>query len=234
MENSTLELEILYQDEHFVAVNKPHGMLVHKTKLAAREDVAVLQVLRDQLGVKVNPVHRLDRKTAGVLLFAFSKEGTKAFQEALSSSETQKIYHAICRGFFPAEELVCKKALINDKLVEQEAETKFNLLKTVSIDVPFGKFATSRYSLVECNPKTGRMHQIRKHLNHLRYPIIGDRPHGCNKQNKLFLEKWNMNTMLLHHKTLKIKHPFTNEILQIEANFQSEYLRISTILTLNE
>lgn len=227
------KLEILYSDKHFVAINKPHGLLVHKTKLAADEDVAALQLLRDQLNQYVYPVHRLDRKTSGVLLFALDKEVTKLLQAELAKDITSKTYYAICRGHFPKETIECDKILHNEKGVGQESKTFFTHIQSVELPIPFGKFETSRYSFIECKPKTGRMHQIRKHLNHLRYPIIGDRPHGCNKQNKLFLEKWNMSTMLLHHRKLDIIHPITGAQLSIQAAFQPEYKRIAEVLNIN-
>ena len=228
------ELEIIYQDERFVAINKPHGLLVHKTKLASREDVAALQILRDQLNQYVYPVHRLDRKTSGVLLFGLDKEITSALQAKLAKEETQKTYYAIVRGYFPHEKHVCNTALSNEKGVVQKAETHFELIDTTELNIPQWKFNTSRYSLLKCNPKTGRMHQIRKHLNHLRYPIIGDRPHGCNKQNKFFLENWDMGTMLLHARELKIEHPITKELLNIKAEFSEEYLRMFEVLGLDK
>jgi tRNA pseudouridine65 synthase len=93
------------------------------------------------------------------------------------------------------------------------------------VPVPLGAFNTSRYSLVEVKPETGRMHQIRKHLAHIHHPIIADRPHGCNKQNKLFKETWMMDSMLLHAKEIEFKHPLTHETLHIKANISTEFAR---------
>ncbi|TRX72478.1 pseudouridine synthase [Carboxylicivirga sp. M1479] len=210
-------LEIIYQDQYMVAINKPHGLLVHRSPIAADAEEFAMQLLRDQIGQKVFPIHRLDRKTSGILVFALSSSVAAQIQSIFEDSETQKIYIAIVRGFFP-DEIEVDYPLTNDRGKTQEALTHFKTLKRSELPIPFGKFETSRYSLIEAQPKTGRMHQIRKHLNHLRHPIIGDRPHGCNKQNKLFKERWNMTTMMLHAKQLKMIHPISKEALLLEAD----------------
>lgn len=224
-------LEIIYRDEYIVAINKPNGLLVHRSKIAAKEDVFALQLLRDQIQQKVYPVHRLDRKTSGVLLFAFSGEIASIFQQCLSNSQTQKKYLVIVRGYFPAS-IDVDYPLINDSGKKQEAQTSFKSVVQSEIPIPLGKFPSSRYSLIEAYPKTGRMHQIRKHLNHLRHPIIGDRPHGCSKQNRLFKEKWNMQTMLLHAQELSFKHPMSSENLTLKATLNSEFQRMQKELRL--
>ena len=226
-------LEILYQDEYMVVINKPNGLLVHRTKLAANVRIAALNILRDQLGRIVHPVHRLDRKTSGVLVFSFEKETTKRLQAILASEGSVKDYTAIVRGYFP-EQLLVDYPLTNEKGKQQSAITRFCLLDTTELDVPLGQHNTSRYSLIKAFPKTGRMHQIRKHCNHLRHPIIGDRPHGCNKQNRLFKEKWRLENLLLHASKLKIKHPYSHQDLVLEANFPDSFIRIKKILDLSE
>lgn len=222
-------LEILYQDEHIIAINKPHGLLVHQSPIARDADEFAIQLLRDQIGKKVYPVHRLDRKTSGVLLFAFSKEVNRALTEQFTTKQIEKRYIAIVRGFAP-EEMHIDYALYKDNGVLQDAQTLIKRLQIAEINLPSGKHQTSRYSLIEAFPFTGRMHQIRKHLAHILNPIIGDRPHGCNKQNKLWLENFQMNTMLLHGASLKLMHPVTNEELLIEAKIHSEFKRVMDLL----
>src|SRR5690606_6188411 len=101
------------------------------------------------------------------------------------------------------------------------------------LNMPFGKHKTSRYSLVEATPETGRMHQLRKHFAHIFHPIIGDRPHGCNKQNKFWLKKYQMNTMLLHACELSFKHPYSEEQISIKASISEEFKRVLAILKQN-
>ncbi len=220
-----LPLEIIYQDAYLVAINKPHGLLVHRSPIAADADVFAVQLLRDQLDQKVYPVHRLDRKTGGVLLFGLSESMNQTVQVRFSEGAVAKKYHAIVRGF-TSDTGTIDYPLRREDGVVQEAFTTFETLQRVEVSIPFGKHATSRYSLVELTPTTGRMHQLRKHMAHILHPIIGDRPHGCNKQNKLFNERFNMNTMLLHAIELQIDHPVTAQRLVITADYQTEFKRM--------
>lgn len=217
-------LEIIYQDEHLVAINKPHGLMVHRSKMSANTDEFALQMTRDQIGQKVYPVHRLDRKTSGVLVFALNPEAHKILSKQFENQETQKNYIAIVRGYTLNQETI-DYALTNENGKTQDAITEYETIAKNEIPVPFGKFETSRYSLVKITPKTGRFHQIRKHFAHLRHPIIGDRPHGCNKQNRLFKERWDMITMMLHAKSLTFVHPVSNEQLTITASIHKEFER---------
>ena len=222
-------LEIIYQDDHLIAINKPHGLLVHRSKIANDAKEFALQLLRDQIGRHVNPVHRLDRKTGGVLLFAFEKEVEIAMQKQFQEALVNKHYLAILRGFTPPE-MTIDYPLTKDNGTIQEAETKFITLQQSEIELSIGQHPTSRYSLVEANPKTGRMHQLRKHFAHIFHPIIGDRPHGCNKQNRYFKDNFEMNTMMLHASKLEFNHPVTGEYINIAANLQSEFERTKTLL----
>lgn len=222
-------LEIVYQDEHLIAINKPHGLLVHRSKIANDATEFALQMLRDQVERHVSPVHRLDRKTSGLLLFAFEKaieiEMHKQFQEGL----VEKKYLAILRGYAP-DQLDIDYPLAKENGTMQDAFTSFVTLQRAEIDVAFGKHATSRYSLIEATPTTGRMHQLRKHFAHIFHPIIGDRKHGCNKQNKFFKEQFDMTTMLLHASTLKFKHPVTQEMITLQAGIHEEFKRMADLM----
>ncbi|MBL4861805.1 MAG: pseudouridylate synthase [Crocinitomicaceae bacterium] len=225
-------LEIIYQDDELIAINKPHGLLVHRTKIARDANEFCIQLLRDQIGQVVYPVHRIDRKTSGVLLFALNPEVNTLMQQQFMDRKVGKKYLAFVRGFLP-ESGTIDYALRRDDGKEQDAVTHYKTLDRVEATFPSGTFPTSRYSLIEVTPETGRMHQIRKHLAHLRHPIIGDRPHGCNKQNKLFLERFNMNTMLLHAYYLEFKHPVTNQTVEIKANIHREFQRVLTLEEVN-
>lgn len=218
-------LEILYQDSHLIAINKPHGLLVHRSPIATNTDTYAVQELRNQIDQHVYPVHRLDRKTSGVLLFALNKEVITNLMKQFEEHTVSKTYWAILRGYTDDEGTI-DYALTNDKGKTQEAVTHYKTLDRTEVAVPFGKHATSRYSLVEAKPETGRMHQLRKHFAHILHPIIGDRPHGCNKQNKLFLEKWNMGTMLLHAQQLEFQHPISGERVKVSAKPSSEFERM--------
>jgi tRNA pseudouridine65 synthase len=222
-------LDILFQDDHLVAINKPHGLLVHRSSIAADASEFALQILRDQLGRHVFPAHRLDRKTGGVLLFALDKDTEKAMQRQFMDNQVSKTYLAIVRGHTPDEQEI-DYPLRKENGTLQDALTRYKTLNRAELDVPFGNHPTSRYSLVQANPETGRMHQLRKHFSHIFHPIIGDRTHGCNKQNKLFKERWQMETMLLHASQLGFTHPVTNEHITINAPLQPEFLRVMDMM----
>ena len=121
-------------------------------------------------------------------------------------------------------------ALTNDRGKTQDAITEFKLIKTTELEIPLGMHNTSRYSLIEVMPLTGRQHQIRKHCSHLRHPIIGDRPYGCSKQNRFFKSEWNMITSLLHAAELRLKHPVDGRELVLEAQLNSEFVRMQKVL----
>jgi tRNA pseudouridine65 synthase len=222
-------LEILHQDHDYVAINKPHGLLVHRSKIAANTNEFAVQQLRNQLDQYVYPVHRLDRKTSGVLLFALNKQALSAIRLQFEANTIEKKYWCIVRGYTDETGMI-DYALISEKGKSQEAQTAYATLAHTELNIPFGKHETSRYSLVEARPRTGRMHQLRKHFAHIYHPIIGDRPHGCNKQNKFFLEKWGLKRMMLHASSLCFIHPETNKKIGIEAKPQSEFLRMVNIL----
>ena len=222
-------LDIIFRDEHLIAINKPHGLLVHRSSIAADAEEFALQLLRDQIGQKVNPVHRIDRKTGGVLLFAFDKQVEIAMQKQFAENLVKKKYLAIVRGHTPDQEDI-DYPLRKENGTLQEAFTTYQTLKQAELDVPLGSHPTSRYSLVEATPATGRMHQLRKHFAHIFHPIIGDRTHGCNKQNKLFKERWQMETMLLHASSIAFSHPVSGDLTIIEAPLQEEFLRVMELM----
>ncbi|MEO6851732.1 MAG: pseudouridine synthase, partial [Mucilaginibacter sp.] len=140
-----------------------------------------------------------------------------------------KKYLAIVRGHTPDQEDI-DYPLRKENGNLQDAFTSYHTLKRAELDIPLGAHPTSRYSLVEATPTTGRMHQLRKHFSHVFHPIIGDRTHGCNKQNRMFKEKWQMHTMLLHASSITFAHPVTNEVIIIEASLQEEFLRVMGLM----
>jgi len=221
-------LEIIYQDDKLVAINKPHGLLVHRSPIAADASEFAMQMLRDQINAYVYPCHRLDRKTSGVLLFAKDKETLAEINNLFEERKVSKEYIAIVRGW-TEDNTHIDYALTNDRGITQDAVTDLVTLDRSEINVPLGKYTTQRYSLVKLTPKTGRYHQLRKHMAHLRNPIIGDRPHGCNKQNRLFKEKWNMMSMMLHAQKLDLPEPFD---INLQASYSKEFSRVLELVNL--
>lgn len=222
-------LEIIYKDDFLVAINKPHGLLVHRTSLANDATEFALQNLRNQLNRKVYPCHRLDRKTSGVLLFAFDEDANSKMQRMFAENKVQKKYLTIVRGYTPEEGIIDYPLKREDGKI-QEAVTNYKTLEESEIDIPDRDFNTARYSLVEVVPQSGRMHQIRKHFAHIYHPVIGDRPYGCNKQNRIFKERWGITTMMLHAKSIEFLHPKTKTKITIIADPHEEFIRAGKIL----
>ena len=220
-------LEIIYQSDGLVAINKPHGLLVHRSGIAKDAKVFALQKLRDQLKRHVFLCHRLDRKTSGVLLFTTEMALNVVIQTAFRERKVNKTYFAIVRGYTDDEGEIDYPIGELGK-VKQEAFTKFSTVKRYEIPLPNGKYNTSRFSLVKITPRTGRFHQIRKHFAHLRHPILGDRPHGCNKQNRLWKEHFDMTTMMLHAQSIEFS--FKGKSVEISADFSKEWTNVMRIL----
>jgi tRNA pseudouridine65 synthase len=222
-------LEILFEDEHYIAINKPHNLLVHRTKIAEEKEAFALQYLRDQVGKIVFPCHRLDSKTAGVLLFALSHEADVAMQKQFMAHQTYKEYIAIVRGYMPEEGDVDKPlAKENGKL--QDAFTSYKCLQKTEMNFEVIRYPTSRYSLALFIPKTGRMHQLRRHAAHLRHYILGDKKHGDNTQNNYFEKEHGFYDMMLHAYQLSFIHPFTHKEICIKAPFQPSFTAMGTFL----
>lgn len=225
-------LDIVFQDEYYIAINKPHGLLVHRSKIANDVDTFALQLLRDQMQQRVYPTHRIDRKTSGVLLFALHPEAHSLIGTQFEEDTVDKRYLTILRGYSDDEGHI-DYPLVNEKGKTQDAVTTYKTLARTEIDLPNGRYDTSRYSLVEARPHTGRIHQLRKHFAHILHPILGDRPHGCNKQNKLWKEKYNMTTMLLHAHEMSFFHPYDKQEVRIQAPLSKEFEQVLDIINLS-
>jgi tRNA pseudouridine65 synthase len=231
-------MKILYQDEHYIGVYKPAGLLVHRTNLDASETVACVQLLRDQIGKKVYPCHRLDKATGGVLLFALDPDSLKAANEIFASGKVEKLYHAVVRGWIQQEGRLDYPLELEqegrgaDKAAPrvQSAITVYRPLEQFEINMPLGRYQTARYSLVELLPETGRRHQLRRHMAHLRHPIIGDTCHGDGLQNRFFRDHFNCHRLLLTAISLTLDHPVSGELLRIESAPDAEFMETIKIL----
>lgn len=207
-----MELEILYRDDLLVAVNKPSGWDVHRNEFNRHRPI-VLQALRNQINKEVHPVHRLDGGTSGVLLFATEREVLRFLSDQFQARETKKIYHCISRGF--AKNVVCQEPLrVHENIVD--AETEIKCLAQIVLPWPNEKFPQSRYSFLEVTPRTGRYHQIRRHLRHLGWPIVGDTKHGDGTHNQLWRDQMKIERLMLHASSLTILHP-EKHAMTIEA-----------------
>ena len=217
-DNNKIEvLEILYQDEYLIAVNKPSGLLVHKSPIDRHETRFALQIVRDQIGQYVYPIHRLDKPTSGVLIFGLSKEVAQAFSDMFAGGSVSKTYLAITRGHTPESGLIDhplsqmldtkEQKLAGITKEEQCAITLFEREAIVTIPYEVDRYPATRYSLVKLNPKTGRKHQLRRHMKHISHHIVGDTKHGRGEHNKFFRKHYDINRLLLHALEISFIHP---------------------------
>ncbi len=245
MDNTDIKpLEILYRDDDIIAINKPSGLLVHKSPIDKYETRFALQVLRDQIGQYVYPVHRLDKPTSGVLLFALNSEVAQLMSLLFRSSEVQKEYIAVVRGYADDEMLIDhplkqmldtkeQKKLGNTKEA-QEAQTAYVRLATVELPYAVSRYPVARYSLLRLRPKTGRKHQLRRHMKHIFHPIVGDTKHGRGEHNKLFREKFECHRLLLHANRLEFIHPISKNKIVIEAPLDDMFKKLFKIFNWEE
>jgi tRNA pseudouridine65 synthase len=226
-------LQIIYQDKFIIAIHKPAGLLVHKSPIDKHETLYAMKLLRNQIGQWVYPVHRLDKPTSGLLLFALHSEIASQINESFEKRMINKTYKAIVRGYTPEsgtidhalKEIAAFKHL--QKMVEQkkpqEANTCFETLDRFELPISDGRFPSSRYSLVSLKPTTGRKHQLRRHMKHISHPIIGDVKYGKGSHNRLFQEKFHSNRLLLAATELSFNHPVLNEQMDLTCPLEDSF-----------
>lgn len=221
-------LKVLYQDEHYLAVDKPSGLLVHRTEWANSERESAMTILRDQIGQWVYPIHRLDRATSGVLLFATSPEAAEALSKSFRAHEVQKKYLAVVRGYTAERGEIERELKRNpEKKGSPLLEAKTRYFRRATAEVPFavGRYSTARYSLVEVEILTGRLHQIRRHMASIAHPLIGDTVYGDGKHNRLFREKYLINRLLLSAFQVRFIHPYSKQPIQLDAESNLQFLQ---------
>ena len=230
-------LPIVFCDEHLVAIHKPAGLLVHRTALDAHERRFALQMLRQQIGCRVYPVHRLDKAASGVLLFALSREVGRLLNAMFEQRQVGKRYLAVVRGYpdaageidhplrrhVEAVERVADAALA---ATAQEAISRYRRLATIELPYRVDRYPTSRYALVELEPLSGRRHQLRRHLKHIAHPIIGDATYGKGAHNRLFQRLFACDRLLLASTELRLVHPVTGASLTLTAPLAPDFARL--------
>ena len=228
--------EVIYQDESLVAINKPSGLLVHRSPIDRHETRFALQLVRDQIGRHVYPVHRLDKPTSGVLLFGLSSDIAREVSAQFAAGTVHKEYLAVVRGHCPEAgriehalkeewDRIADRDRRRDKPA-QEAQTDFRRLATVEIPFFVDRYPQSRYSLVALQPETGRRHQLRRHMKHLGYPIIGDAKHGKGVHNRFFQSQYQCHRLLLACTGLELLHPVSGEALCLQARLDAPFTRV--------
>jgi tRNA pseudouridine65 synthase len=223
-------LDILYLDDYLAIVNKPAGWLVHRTPLDKGETRFVLQTLRDQIGRHVWPVHRLDKGTSGVLLFALDADTARTLGQAFESGQgLQKTYRAVVRGW-PAESGLIDHPLKRmpddmrtERQVVQPAQSRFATLRHLELPLPQQGFASTRCAEVALEPLTGRRHQLRRHMKHIAHPIIGDATHGKGPLNRAVADLVGLQRLWLHAESLELPHPVSGQVLRLASPLPSEW-----------
>jgi len=234
-ERAGTRVPILYRDADYVVVSKPAGLLVHRSGLASRETEFAVQLVRDSIGQRVFPVHRLDRPTSGALVFALSSAAARALSLEFTERRVDKEYLAIVRGWAPVERVIDYE--LREELdayadgaegfrLACEAVTQIRRIADVELPVAVDRYPTSRYSLVACRPVTGRKHQIRRHLRHLGHPIVGDITHGVGKHNRFFESEFGVRRLLLACTSIVFTHPATGQRVEVRAPLCPEFTHV--------
>ena len=222
-----------------MAINKPCGLLVHRSPIDRRETRFALQLLRDQLGQKVYPVHRLDKPTSGVLLFALDRSTARMMEPLFADQAVRKTYLAVVRGQ-PPEAGTIEHALkekydaadpsrARQHKPAQPALTQFRRLSQVEWPWPVDRYPAARYCLLECRPQTGRRHQLRRHLKHINHPLTGDTTYGKGPHNRLFREQLGIDRLLLHAATLEFEHPVSGQTIALRAPTDAAFDKLAAL-----
>lgn len=232
-------LSEIYRDQSLLVVHKPAGLLVHRSPIDRHETEFALQYARAMNGGgHVYPLHRLDRPTSGVLVFARDPATASRLGKALMDGQVRKRYVAMVRGWIPEQGVIdhplreepedrrCK----DDHAPVRDALTRYRRLATTEIPVAIeGPHPTSRYSLVALTPETGRRHQLRRHMKHISHPIIGDANHGRGRHNRYFAERFGQGRLMLAATGIGFIHPATGEWLQLTAPPEASFMQVLSI-----
>lgn len=226
------QLQCLYQDDAIVAIHKPAGLLIHPSAIDRHETQFAVNLTEELIQRRVYPVHRLDKATSGILLFALSSAHARHLSEQFLSHQIQKDYLAICRGWIPDSGTIDHALKYKiDPVAEpnkkpkppQSAVTHYQCIATCEVDHAIGRYPSQRYSLVKLSPKTGRKHQLRRHLNHISHPIIGDVQYGDRHHNHFFNEWHAYHRLYLAATALNFTHPETQQSIQLTSPLETSF-----------
>lgn len=231
-------LREIYRDEWLLAVHKPAGLLVHRSPIDRHETEFALQYARALNGGEhVYPIHRLDRPTSGVLLFARHPDIASALGKALMAGEIQKTYVAMVRGWIaetgridhPLREHATDRREKDQIQPLREAVTRYRRLACTEIPVEIEGYPCSRYSLVALYPETGRKHQLRRHMQHVSHPIVGDTNYGRTRHNHYFAERFGYSRLMLAATGLAFSHPVSGQLMELHAAPDASFLTLLSI-----
>ena len=223
-----MNLHIIFEDDYFICVHKPNNMLVHHAHHSRNisDEISLLQFILAEKKIKVYPIHRLDRKTSGIILLAKETKFVSKFQELFTEGEIEKTYFGVVRGFSPDTKIIDSPVKGRDANVHKEAVTHLKTIAQITLDIPVKPYDSSRYSLVELSPKTGRMHQLRVHSTKISHPLIGDTKYGDKNHDVMFDENFGWKHLFLHAGKLAFTHPFTSEHLTLKTPFPKDWIAL--------
>ena len=230
-------LDILYRDDFLVAIHKPAGLLVHRSDIDRHETRFAVQLLRDQIGRRVHPLHRLDKGTSGVLLFALDAASAHEVGAQFQCNEVEKRYLAVVRGWPPEADVIGhalsrqfddygRKPARESNTEALPAVTEYRRLAIAELPDAVDRYPTSRYALVSLTPKSGRQHQLRRHMKHIAHPIIGDATWGKGIHNRFFQQRFGCGRLLLACTAIELRHPQDGRVLAIAAPLEKSYAEV--------
>ena len=229
-------LEVVYADDHIIAINKPPGLLTHRSAVDRHETRFAMQLLRDQIGQRVFPVHRLDKPASGILLFALTRDCARQLSEQFASRQVDKRYLAVVRGHCPDHGVINHPLREKpDRMTDHQASvdkppqaaiTHFQRLAKIELAVEVDRYPQTRYSLVQLRLGTGRKHQLRRHMKHIGHPIIGDSTHGKGVHNRFFATQYGCRRLLLACTAMSFEHSVTGERVSLSTGPGDDFMRI--------
>ncbi len=208
-------VKILFQDEHYIAVDKPSGLLVHPYKKETNEKENLMKLVKERTGHYLYPIHRIDRPVSGIVIFGLSSEATSKINSIWHNESTSKKYIALARG--EVCEMIIDFPLNNDKKQKQDALTYISPLSLLP-----------KATLLSAKISTGRKHQIRRHLSRRMHQVIGDTAHGKGKINQFYRDTYNLQRIFLHASKLEFVHPYNNQKISIFSPMPTELREVLT------
>lgn len=224
--DTTFEIPIIYQDEHIIVVDKPVDLPVHKNDFMRHDAPYLTKLIGDMSGKWILNVHRLDSKTSGLIVLAFTSEVAHHLALQFERKEVGKTYFAVVQGE-PGEGSFDRKVVVKKKSkFKKPALTRFKTLKTVETNLSYKEKENVKLSLVEIDPETGRWHQIRQHFAQHHFDILGDSHHGDFTLNKMVAELTGIKRLFLHAGRLEFTHPETGGKLAFEAELPEDFKHV--------
>nr|WP_321451262.1 pseudouridine synthase [uncultured Carboxylicivirga sp.] len=218
-------ISIIYQDDDLIVVDKPIDLPVHKNDFMPADADYLTKQVGLITGKSVFPVHRLDSKTSGIIVLAFSREIASDLTKQFEQRKVEKSYAIVCKGI-PGEGTFDKPVVVKKKKKRVSANTAYKTIKSVSTKISYKDITDVEISLVIAKPTTGRWHQLRQHFAFERFDILGDTQHGDWTLNKIMTAQTGVKRLLLHAYSLGFTHPVSGEKLNLKAPIPEEFEQV--------